>query len=224
MEVKQIASAAELADLVDELGFVPFLESPVEGFTLKKYVPRERWFSEGVDGPWEWKGQGIGRYAYGKLFNRLAGFVSRAWLPDFIGFRRDGYDFEGYYEDGRASYKARRIYDALAERGPMVSTELKRLCGFGGKGEGGGFDAEIARLQMTTFVTTASFGYAIDRFGRPYGWGLATYALTEQVFGADFVEEAGKIPPLEAKARILSRARELCPGAPEKRLERLVRA
>lgn len=222
MERRQINSAAELADLVDELGFIPFLESPVEGFTLKPYVSRDRWFSEGIDGPWEWKGQQIGRYAYGKLFRRLAGFVSRAYWPLFIAYRRDGYDFEGYYEDGRASYKAKRIVDALAKNGPMISTELKRACGFGKEGESG-FDLEIARLQMTTFVTTAGFELALDRHGRPYGWGLTRYGLTEQVFGEDFVRSAERIPPPQAKERLLIRARELCPSAQEKTLEKLIR-
>lgn len=223
MREKQINSAAELADLVDELGFIPFLESPVEGFSLKRYVPQKRWFSqEGLDGPWEWKGQGIGRYAYGKVFCRLAGFIGRAWFPYFISLRRDGYDFEGFYEDGHASYKAKRIYDALAQNGPMRSTQLKRESGFIKGGENG-FDMEMARLQMTTFVTAAGFEYALDRAGRPYGWGIARYALTEQVFGEDFVAKAEAIPPGEARARIFERARELCPGAPEKKIAKLIR-
>ncbi|HWQ58165.1 MAG TPA: hypothetical protein VN540_04025 [Clostridia bacterium] len=223
MERRLIESADGLADLVEELSFIPFLESPVEGFTLKPYVPRDRWFSDGIDGPWEWKGRHIGRYAYGKLFHGYAGFVSREYLPLFVSLRRDGYDFEGYYEDGHASYKAKRIVDALAERGPMLSTELKRACGFGKGGESG-FDAEIARLQMSTFVTTAGFEYALDKSGRPYGWGLARYALTEHVFGEDLMRAAEEIPPKEAKNRLFARARELCPQAEEKALERLIRA
>lgn len=223
MERRQINSAAELVALVNEFGFIPFLESPVEGFTLKPYVPEERWFSDGMEGPWEWKGQGIGRYAYGKLFCRLAGFVSLAYWPFFIAYRRDGYDFEGYYEDGCASYKAKRIVDALTHNGPMLSTELKRACGFCKEGESG-FDLEIARLQMTTFVTTEGFAYAIDRHGRPYGWGIARYALTEQAFGEDFVRSAQRISPVQAKETLLLRARELCPDARDKALEKLIKA
>lgn len=222
-EHKPIESADGLAALVDELSFIPFLESPVRGFTLRPYVPRERWFSEGVDGPWEWKGQNIGRYAYGKLFRGYAGFVSREYLPLFISLRRGGYDFEGFYEDGHASYRAKRIVDALAQRGSTLSTQLRRVCGFGKGGESG-FDAEISRLQMTTFVTVAGFEYALDKSGRPYGWGLARYALTEQVFGEEFVRAAERIPPGEARARLLARAQELCPEATERELERLIKA
>ena len=33
-----------------------------------------------------------GRIAYGKFFDRKAGFISREWLPVFANYRRDGYD------------------------------------------------------------------------------------------------------------------------------------
>lgn len=223
MSGRQINSAEELAELVESFGFIPFLKSPAEEFTLEPYVPRNRWFSDGIDGPWEWKGKYIGRYAYGKLFAGFAGFVSREYWPLFIAYRRDGYDFEGYYEDGRAAYKAKLIVDTLVKNGPMISTDLKRACGFARGGETG-FDAEIARLQMTTFVTTAGFEYALGKSGRPYGWGLARYGLTEQVFGEDFVRSAEGIPPARAKERIFARARELCPGAAEKALMKLIGA
>ena len=49
----------ELAELINEIGFLPFFQSSVPGFSLKDCVPPEFWFPEEGDGVWEWKGPAI---------------------------------------------------------------------------------------------------------------------------------------------------------------------
>ena len=35
-----------------------------------------------------------GKVAYGKFFDKKAGFISLEWLPYFANYRRSGYDFD----------------------------------------------------------------------------------------------------------------------------------
>ena len=47
------------------------------------------------------------------------------------------------------------------------------------KGGNTGFDTVITRLQMQTYITIGDFVYSQDKFGRPYGWGIAEYTTPE---------------------------------------------
>lgn len=160
--------------------------------------------------------------AYGKLFAKKAGLVSRAWYPDLANYRRDGYDFDARWDEGLAGYREKRIMDVLLSEGPTLSKDLKRLAGFGADGLKG-FDTAITNLQMQTYVTVHSFEYAQDKYGRPYGWGIARYAVTEDVLGEDVTRGAYDRSPAESKARILQHIGLLCPEAFDKDLERLIR-
>lgn len=79
MPQPRIHSAAELETLVQEIGFLPFFSCSVRNFSIEEFTPSRYWFVEGADGPWEWRmelaRQGV--VAYGKLFARKAGLVSR---------------------------------------------------------------------------------------------------------------------------------------------------
>ena len=79
--------------------------------------------------------------------------------------------------------------DVLRREGPTLSKDLKRLAGFGKDGLKG-FDTAITRLQMQTYVTVHSFDYALDKHGKPYGWGVARYAVTEDVLGTEVTRGA----------------------------------
>jgi hypothetical protein len=71
------------------------------------------------------------------LTRRQASFPENGWLPYFLNFRRDGYDFDALWEDGKASYKQKRIMDLYAEElqdREYYSNELKRTAGFGKDG------------------------------------------------------------------------------------------
>ena len=101
MKLKTIKSPGDILETVAEIGFLPSGET---------------------DGAWEWKGQlaKSGECVYGKLFRGKAGFVSREWLPDLANYRRDGYDFEGFYKDGHANYKDKGVYDEIVKQGKGI--------------------------------------------------------------------------------------------------------
>jgi len=160
--------------------------------------------------------------AYGKLFSKKAGLVSREWYPDLANYRRNGYDFDARYEDGLASYREKSVMDVLLQKGPTLSKDLKRLAGFGGDGLKG-FDTVITHLQMQTYVTVHSFEYARDKYGKPYGWGIARYAVTEDVLGAEVTQGAYSRSPEASKEKIIQHLRTLYPEAADNNLEKLIR-
>lgn len=221
---RSIHSATELEGFVQEIGFLPFFVNDIPNFSIEEFTPDQYWFKENIDGPWEWRMEVARRgvVAYGKLFSKKAGLVSREWYPDLANYRRDGYDFDARYEDGLASYKEKCVMDVLLREGPTLSKDLKKLAGFGIGGMKG-FDTIISNLQMQTYVTVRSFEYAQDKHGRPYGWGIARYAVTEDVLGEDVTRGAYDRDPAESKCRIVAYLAKLCPHASNNSIEKFVR-
>ena len=111
----KITSAMELEALVQQMGFLPFFPCSIPNFSIEEFTPSRYWFVEGVEGPWEWRMELARRHvvAYGKLFSKKAGLVSREWYPDLANYRRDGDDFDARYEEGLANHREKRIIDHL---------------------------------------------------------------------------------------------------------------
>ena len=83
---------------------------------------------------------------YGKFFDKKAGFISKKWLPVFANYRRDGYDFDALYDDGKAPNKHKKIMVNFMEDNAdseIYSNELKKQAGFGKDGE----KVHIAKLN-----------------------------------------------------------------------------
>lgn len=178
----KIHSAAELETLFQEVGFLLFFFRSVRNFSIEEFTPSHYWFVGGVDDPWEWRMELARRgvVAYGKLFLKKAGLVSWELCPDLDNYRRDWYDFDARYKDGLASHKGKLVMDMLLQIGSTLSKDLKRLAGFGRNGLKG-FDTVITHLQMQAYITVHGFEYAHDKYGRRYGWGIARYAVSENV-------------------------------------------
>ena len=224
MKFSKLQSADDIIQLVQEIGFLPFFANSIDGFSIEENCPPELWFSDDIDGPWEWKGPIIrsGRCVYGKFFNGKAGYVSLEWFPDFANYRRDGYDFDARYDDGLASYKDKGVYDTIEANGALLSKELKKLCNYR-KGGNKGFDTVITRLQMQTYVSIADFVYMQDKFGRTYGWGVAKYSTPEELFGYETVTSAYKIDPQESKRKMIAHLSQILPDASESQLLKLIK-
>ncbi len=222
MELPKITSPQDLADLIDQVGFLPFFRGKVPGFSVADATPPELWFS-GEEGPWEWKGPVIrlSGCAYGKFFHGKAGFVSRAWFPDFANYRRDGYDFDAAYDDGKASFLEKQVYDALAGKGPMLSKALRAKSGLTGESRHG-FDGILSRLQSRCYIVTTDFEYALDKHGAPYGWGLARCSTPEEYFGEDFTRQVYARSPEESAGRILDHLTALLPDATPSQVKSLL--
>jgi len=214
----------DLVDAVERFGVVPLFRNSIPGFSVEEHVDPRAWFSAAEDGVWEWKGPVIRRAgcAYGKFFERKAAFVSRELFPELANYRRDGYDFDARYDDGLASRADLELFELLDESAPVLSGTLKARGGYGKDGRKG-FDASINRLQEQCYVLIDDFVYQQDRFGRPYGWGVAEYSTPEKWLGAAFTERVYRRAPAESREIVLERLAALCPRAEEKALRRFLR-
>ncbi len=219
IRVSIMKNIEELLTKVDQLGFLPFFKNSITGFSVEEMCPKELWFTD-LDGPWEWKGPAARskRCIYGKLFNGKAGFVSKEWIPDFVNYRRDGYDFDSRCDQGLVFYKDIEVFDLLNSHKVLLSKELKRLCGFEK-----GFDTVITRLQMQSYICVADFVYMQDKFGKPYGWGVAQYTTPEQLFGYDFIASAYHTEPEASKDKIVKHLSKLLPQATQEQILKIIK-
>ena len=223
MFLRKISTSDKLLTLIEEIGFLPFFRNEIPGFSIEDCIESELWFASDADGPWEWKGPiaRSGRCVYGKLFRGKAGFVSLEHFPDFANYRRDGYDFEGFYEDGHANYKDKDVYDKISECDTILSKTLKQSLNYRKDGNKG-FETVITRLQMQTFVCIADFEYMRDKYGKQYGWGVARYSTPEALFGEHFFDEIYECQPEESKKKTYDYLTKLLPHATEKQVLRLM--
>ena len=218
-----IRTKQDLMDAVESFGFVPLFRNSIPGFSVEEHVAPEAWFSE-EDGVWEWKGPVIRELgcAYGKLFERKAAFVSRAWFPELANYRRDGYDFDARFDDGLASYPDRTLFDLVNENAPLLSRELKRIGNYR-KGGRKGFDTCMNRLQEQCYVLISDFVYQTDKYGRQYGWGVAQYSTPEKFMGEDFTASVYRRSPRQSYGRILDHLHGLLPKADAEAIQKLLK-
>ena len=218
-----IRTRADLVRAVEQFGFVPFFKNRIQGFSLAEHAAPEVWFSD-EEGLWEWKGPVIRETgcAYGKFFGGKAVYISREWFPDFANFRRDGYDFDALWEDGKARHADKALYELLEPHAPITSRALKDLGGYGKEGRKG-FDPSITRLQHLGYVLISDFVYDLDRQGKPYGWGVAEYSTPEKHLGRDFCKNVYRRTPEESFERVLNHLKEILPNASEKALRQLLK-
>lgn len=166
---------------------------------------------------------------YGKFFDGKAGFISKEWLPQFVNYRRDGYDFDALWDDEKASRRQKKIMDLFAldhAEDELYSFEIKKQAGFEKNSAGGGeknFEGTITELQMQMYLCMRDFRRRKNKKGREYGWNVAVYSTPEHLYGYDFVTSAYGEKPSESGERIYAHVRKLYPAAEEKQIKKLLR-
>lgn len=179
MEFPEIYSASGLMELIQQIGFLPLLDSGIVGFSAEEIVDEDCGYVALPEGGWEWplwkwKGEIVTEMPcmYGKFFNKKAGFISKEWWPDFCNYRRSKYPYptDGSIEEA--------ILSMLHSKGSIITRELRDACGFNGKGMRSKFDNYLTRLEMATYIVIEDFVYPHDKHNREYGWGvvIAKYA------------------------------------------------
>ena len=205
----------DLLALVQEIGFLPLFANDISGFSVEERTPAGDWWVDdpAVD-PWAWR-QVLtpnDNVAYGKFFDKKAGFVSKDWFPDFANYRRDGYDYEGLYEDGKMKYRNTQIMDAFEADERMkgleiLSCDLKKKAAVEK-----GFEGSVTELQMQTFLIVSDFRQRRNRLGIGYGLHVSALMTPETKWGYDFVNGyEGK--PEEAWQRIREQVKRFFPEA-----------
>ena len=215
----------ELIALVRELGFLPLFKNSVDGFSAEEFTSGMFWWSgDPEQDPWFWREliARSGEVAYGKFFDKKAGFISLDWLPVFANWRRDGYDFDARWDDELANIREKKIMDCFALRPEWTGFELKREAGFGKNGGEKNFDGVLAALQMRAYLVIRDFRCKTNRRGGEYGMPVAVYSTPESVWGEDAVRSTYSEPPAVSRGRMFGRVRELFPRASEAEIKKLL--
>jgi len=221
----RIRTYEELINWVDEIGFLPLFKNEIEGFSAEEHTSDQFWWTgDPEQDPWKWREliARSGRVAYGKFFNKKAGFISKEWFPYFANYRRDGYDFDARWDDGLASARSKKIVEQFVDHEELYSFELKKLAGFGKNGEKN-FEGVVTELQMQTYLVARDFRQKVNKKGVKYGWPVAVYSTPEQLWGYEVVAGAYREEPKISGERIFEQVRKNFPGATEKQLMKVLR-
>ena len=205
-------------------GLLPFFINEVRGLSVQEMCAPGLLFGGNFDeGCWEWKGPVIRHRttAYGKFFNRKAGFVSLELLPEFLNYRRNRYPV-------KPDSTEEMLLDIIKENDGMTSTELKEVI-FGNKskkrtaidlpdlamitqvsGKRKSLEGPLQRLQMGGWLVISDFTYKHTKRGERYGWGVAQYSTPELIFNRRF--DGIQNSPEESFNFIVKALADKCPG------------
>ena len=230
----RIRSWKELAERVERIGFLPLFRNEVEGFSVEEKTSAAFWWTgDPAEDPWEWREiiAADRKIAYGKFFDGKAGFISREWLPKFVNFRRNGYDFDARWQDGLASRREKKIMDFyIGEDGNgdtvfrddlILATDLKKKAGFGKGGEKN-FPGILTGLQMQLYLVIAGFRRRENKRGEQYGMAVSIPFPPETIWGYEAVTSAYREDPAESRRKIIEHVRGLYQGADEADIVRLI--
>ena len=223
-----IHTVDEAIKYIDEIGFLPLFKNDIPGFSLEERTVPEYWWSEDSEhDPWVWREiiARSGKIAYGKFFDKKAGFISVKWLPVFANYRRRGYDFDALYEDGLAPLKHKKIMANFMEdkaESEILSNQLKAMSGFGKDGEKG-FDGAVISLMMQMYLCNCDFRKRKNKKGEEYGWNVALYTTPEHIWGYETVTANYNEDPEKSWERILRYMNDVYPIATDKQIKKVLK-
>lgn len=222
-----IHTVKEAIAYINEIGFLPLFKNDIPGFSLEERTVPEDWWSEDTErDPWEWREiiAGSKEVAYGKFFDKKAGFISKEWLPYFVNYRRDGYDFDALWDDEKASIRQKKIMDLFAEDNAdkeLYSFEVKQKAGFGKEREKN-FEGTVTDLEMKLYLCMMDFRQRKNKKGENYGWSIAVYSTPEHLWGYDYITSAYQESAEESWKRIVNHMKEIYPVATEAQIYRML--
>lgn len=219
-----LKSPEALTAYIREVGFLPLFRCGIPGFSVEeRTVPYYWWSGDERRDPWEWRRliAAKGEVAYGKFFDGKAGFISTQWLPYFANWRRDGYDFDSLWDEGKATRRQKKIMDCFTDGQELFSHVTRRTAGFGKDGEKN-FEGTVTALQMQLYLVIRDFRQKLNKAGLPYGWHLAVYTMPETIWGYDLLSAAYGEEPAASRERIERHLRAVYPVAADDAIQKLL--
>ena len=219
----------QLKELIAQIGFLPLFSNAVPGFSVEERTVSAYWWTDDpARDPWAWRQilSGDPMIAYGKFFDKKAGFISKEWFPAFANYRRNGYDFDALCDDGLAPYRNQKLMEAFEPDEQMNSLELlsyeaKQKAGFGKDGQKN-FEGVLTELEMQTYLIMSDFRQKKNKKGQSYGWHIAALETPETKWGRDHIAAAYKEDPEESRLKIIDRIRCFFPEAEDKDLRKVL--
>ncbi|MBI4380463.1 MAG: hypothetical protein HY574_04670 [candidate division NC10 bacterium] len=139
------------------------------------------------------------RVYYGKLLKGRPTLVSLEYLPAFFRLIRDekgSGDYLSDYRAGRMTRTAKVVMDALQERHPQYTPELRAICRLKAPEQTREFERAMGELQRGLWIVKTEERYD-PSFS--YRWDLLDYWLEEQVLVARKLDRAKAVYRLVRK-------------------------
>ncbi|MFB3880489.1 MAG: DNA glycosylase AlkZ-like family protein [Armatimonadota bacterium] len=189
---RHIGSERGALRLIEELGFVLLVSIGDEEMPSIHAAAGGDW---GVW--WDWKQTLPERKAcyYAKVLRRRGTFISWQWFPAFYRAYADPRPYWRLYRDGLLDRAEKQVLDLLADRGPMMTRELRLQFGTRSKENTRRVKSILVDLQTRFLVTTAG--------GDTSGWSHHRWDLVERWAPARSLTAAARLSPEEARSRII---------------------
>jgi hypothetical protein len=222
---RRVLTLAEAVKFIDATGYCMLF--PVKNTPLPSlyYAATRR----GLHGKWKWDKYSsmVWRWKdelprrcrafYAKYFRGRGTLISLQLLPHFLAMRESAVmpgDYERFYSEGRIRDDARVIWEALEERGPLATLELRDACKMDTQAGNIRFKRAILELQCMLIVVHFGAEQEIN------AWASGRYELTHRAFPRQ-TEAAQRISPEEARSNLAAKFREWHPNSSPMQLARL---
>lgn len=174
--------------------------------------------------PWEWRIRVLDErddIAYGKVFFKKSGYITKEWYPYFYSVRRGGNSFDEEYENGNISIYGKRIYEVFKEHETLPLHLIKEYAGFT-KEEKSKFDRGLTELQMKLYLTMCARARKRSKKGEEYGWSATVFCKTEDYFPPEVINMAQELSKEEGYEKIREQILSLNPDAAEKKIRKFI--
>ena len=201
----------QLCDVVEDFGFLPFLECGVDGFSVFGLTNPERWEWGGPGNPWWWRLHlpNTGRLVYGKFFKGHLGFISKKWWPRFANIRRNG---PPPLEDTNT------VLDLFRDGAQLSTLQVRAALGMERMPKP--VDDALCELMMHGRLVLSAFRRRRSKRGEAYGWPVAYYRTPAAALGPG--DKLPRESPEKSLAAMVARVREAFPDAPVRAIETLL--
>jgi hypothetical protein len=239
----KVGTREEAVAFVNERGYVYFW--PVKGVELPSLwaaVAGDRPVPDEHDDPghvtWGWKDEMLSarRWYYAKVLRRRATFISLEVVPNFYALSENyGSPAEDYllqYQEGRMTWEAKALYEALLTKGPLDTVSLRQVARMTSPASNSPFNRALEWLQTDFKILPVGiaqagawkYAFIYDLVHRHYP------ALPEEAHAIRQAEARRKLAELylrsvgAAQARDLNRLFAWTPADAQAALADLVRA
>jgi hypothetical protein len=201
----KVKTLTQAVKFVDERGFVFFW--PIQDFTLPSLwvsvagfrpVPNNQ--SDPAHVTWGWKDQMLGerKWFYAKVLRRKGTMIALELAPYFYALSQNygepESDYLNQFGEGKMTSEAKRVYEILLEDGPLHTQALRKKAGL---------RKDMYRFSKALDELQADFKVMPVKVVEAGRWGYAHQYECVHRHHPEFVEKAGRIGSLEARARIL---------------------
>lgn len=216
----RVTTREQAIDFVNRRGFAYFW--PIQGVLLPSLwaaVAGERPVPNEHDDPghvtWGWKDELLGarRWYYAKVLRKKATFIALDVVPYFYALSENygepEQDYLLQYQEGRLTFEAKAVYEALLAEGPLDSISLRKQARLGSRESESRFNRALEHLQADFKILPVGVAQA-------GAWNYAfVYDLVHR-FYPDLPEQAQAIRQAAARRRLAELYLCSVGAAPEK--------